>query len=49
MSYSPNLFKGQKAVVTGASSGIGEGVTHTLAASGASVLVNYHSQQEAAE
>lgn len=49
MSFSPYLLKGQKALVTGGSSGIGEGVARGLAAVGASVVVNYHSDPEAAE
>lgn len=49
MSYSPYLLKGQKALVTGASSGIGEAAARHLAKAGAAVVVNYHSEQDAAE
>lgn len=49
MSLSPYLLKGQKALVTGGSSGIGEAIVRALAASGASVVVNYHSESEAAQ
>jgi glucose 1-dehydrogenase len=49
MSYSPYLLKGQKALVTGASSGIGEASARCLANAGASVVVNYHSEEEDAE
>jgi len=34
-------LRGQKALVTGASSGIGEGIARALAAAGAAVVVNY--------
>ena len=49
MSFSPYLLKGQKALVTGGSSGIGEAVVRALAASGAAVVVNYHSEAESAQ
>jgi len=39
MSYQP--LKGQKALVTGASSGIGAGVAMALGQAGADVVVNY--------
>ena len=43
------LLKGQKALVTGASSGIGAGVARALGRAGASVVVNYSSNAQAAE
>jgi glucose 1-dehydrogenase len=43
------LLEGQRAIVTGASSGIGEAIAHAFAASGASVLVNYLSDVNEAE
>ena len=42
-------LKGQKALVTGASSGIGAGIARALGAAGADVVVNYVSGPEAAE
>src|SRR5512138_2110378 len=42
-------LKGQKAVVTGASSGIGEAVALALGAAGAAVLVNYVGASDPAE
>jgi glucose 1-dehydrogenase len=42
-------LEGQKALVTGANSGIGEGVARALGAAGASVIVNYVSKPEVAE
>jgi glucose 1-dehydrogenase len=42
------MLKGQKALVTGASSGIGEGVARALGAAGADVAVNYVAQPETA-
>ena len=46
---SKKLLTKQRAVVTGASSGIGEAIARALAEAGASVIVNYHSHQESAE
>ncbi len=46
---SPYLLKGQKALVTGSSSGIGEAAARHLAKAGASVVVNYYSEKEEAE
>jgi glucose 1-dehydrogenase len=43
------VLKGQKAIVTGANSGIGRGIAVALAHAGADVLVNYVSQPAAAE
>src|SRR5262245_3750244 len=37
----PHLLRGQKAIVTGASSGIGKAVAIALGAAGADVVVNY--------
>jgi glucose 1-dehydrogenase len=47
MTYQP--LKGQKALVTGASSGIGEGVARALGAAGADVVVNFVTMPETAE
>ncbi|MFQ5944963.1 MAG: SDR family oxidoreductase [Anaerolineae bacterium] len=46
MDYQP--LTGQKALVTGGNSGIGEGVARALGAAGAAVVVNYVSNAEAA-
>jgi len=43
------VLKGQKAIVTGGSSGIGKGVVTALGHAGADVLVNYTSRAEEAE
>src|SRR5215472_2164862 len=43
------VLKGQKAIVTGGSSGIGKGVAIALGHAGAEVLVNYTSRAEEAE
>ena len=43
------VLKGQKAIVTGGSSGIGSGVATALGHAGADVLVNYTSRAEEAE
>jgi glucose 1-dehydrogenase len=42
-------LKGQKALVTGANSGIGEGVARSLGAAGAAVVVNYVTNPETAQ
>lgn len=43
------VLKNQVAIVTGASSGIGHATAAALAAAGAAVIVNYHSQSKPAE
>ena len=45
---SPTPLRNQKALVTGASSGIGEACALALGAAGAAVVVNYHSHPEEA-
>lgn len=42
-------LEGQRAIVTGASSGIGETIARAFADVGASVIVNYHSDEDDAE
>jgi len=44
-----NILAGKVALVTGASKGIGAGIARAFSAAGASVVVNYASNQEAAE
>lgn len=43
------LLEKQRAIVTGASSGIGEAVARSLSEAGASVIVNYRSDRESAQ
>ena len=43
------ILKGQKALITGANSGIGKGIALALGEAGADVVVNYYSGDEAAE
>jgi len=43
------MLKGQKALVTGASSGIGKGIALALAHAGADVVVNYRTNKETAQ
>jgi glucose 1-dehydrogenase len=43
------VLKGQKALVTGAASGIGKGIALALAQAGADVVVNFRSNPESAE
>ncbi|MDN5870388.1 MAG: glucose 1-dehydrogenase [Nitrococcus sp.] len=45
----PKLLIGQNALVTGANSGIGEGIARELAAAGANVVVNYVAKPEVAQ
>src|SRR6478609_6248640 len=45
----PQVLLGQKALVTGANSGIGEAVAIALGQAGADVVVNYVTRPEAAE
>lgn len=44
----PQRLRGQNALVTGANSGIGEGIARELAAAGAAVVVNYVTHPETA-
>ena len=42
-------LKGQRALVTGGSGGLGSGIAEALAAAGAEVLITYHSNKESAD
>lgn len=48
-SFSDQPLRGQRALITGASSGIGAGVARALAAAGAKVVINYASGPQRAE
>src|SRR5262249_54803959 len=43
------LLKGQRALITGASSGIGKAIAEVFASAGAAVLINYASGRESSE
>jgi glucose 1-dehydrogenase len=49
MPMQPRMLEQQRALVTGASSGIGEAIARAFASSGAAVVVNYRSDREDAE
>ncbi len=49
MAESTQPLKGQKALVTGENSGIGEGVAKAMGAAGAAVVVNYVADPAAAD